>query len=187
MAPFVARNGPAFEAVAVKENAKKHTFSFLTGGAGAEYYRWRVQVFTLLCSSCWHRNQSHMHVSHKYPNSLVCSIHSPPSMILNRCSVVIVDNSMRVGVLSFGRRGVWQFYSYSLRMNSKEQVAKAELRATAGSVAQRRAPLNADDRGALLGEAALPWAPSAAQPAVSVAPNISAIAGQRLCLPVLPC
>jgi hypothetical protein len=44
MAPFVARNGPAFEAVAVKENAKKHTFSFLTGGAGAEYYRWRVQV-----------------------------------------------------------------------------------------------------------------------------------------------
>lgn len=44
MAPFVARNGPAFEAVAVKANAKSHKFSFLVGGAGAEYYRWRVQV-----------------------------------------------------------------------------------------------------------------------------------------------
>lgn len=44
MAPFVARNGPAFEAVAVKANAKSQKFSFLVGGAGAEYYRWRVQV-----------------------------------------------------------------------------------------------------------------------------------------------
>ncbi len=47
MAPFVARNGPAFEAVAVKANSKSHKFSFLVGGAGAEYYRWRVQVMCL--------------------------------------------------------------------------------------------------------------------------------------------
>lgn len=47
MAPFVARNGPAFEAVAVKENARSHKFEFLFGGAGAEYYRWRVQVLPL--------------------------------------------------------------------------------------------------------------------------------------------
>jgi hypothetical protein len=44
MAPFVARNGPAFEALAAKLNAGKPAFAFLAGGAGAEYYRWRVQA-----------------------------------------------------------------------------------------------------------------------------------------------
>ena len=44
MAPFVARNGPAFEALAAKLNASKPAFAFLRGGPGAEYYRWRVQV-----------------------------------------------------------------------------------------------------------------------------------------------
>lgn len=48
MAPFVARNGPAFEAFAVKANAKSQKFSFIVGGAGAEYYRWRVQVVILI-------------------------------------------------------------------------------------------------------------------------------------------
>ena len=44
MAPFVARNGPAFEALAAKLNAANPLFGFLSGGRGAEYYRWRVQV-----------------------------------------------------------------------------------------------------------------------------------------------
>ena len=44
MAPFVARNGPAFEALATKLNAGNPAFGFLSGGRGAEYYRWRVQV-----------------------------------------------------------------------------------------------------------------------------------------------
>ena len=44
MAPFVARNGAAFEALAVRRNAKDSRFGFLTGGPGAEYYRWRVQA-----------------------------------------------------------------------------------------------------------------------------------------------
>ena len=46
MAPFVARNGAAFEAIAVRQNARDNRFSFLKGGPGAEYYRWRVQVST---------------------------------------------------------------------------------------------------------------------------------------------
>lgn len=46
MAPFVARNGPAFEALATKLNASNPMFCFLSGGRGAEYYRWRVQVGT---------------------------------------------------------------------------------------------------------------------------------------------
>ena len=44
MAPFVARNGAAFEAIAVRQNARDNRFSFLKGGPGAEYYRWRVQA-----------------------------------------------------------------------------------------------------------------------------------------------
>ena len=48
MAPFVARNGPAFEALAAKLNASKPAFAFLAGGPGTEYYRWRVQVLLLL-------------------------------------------------------------------------------------------------------------------------------------------
>ena len=49
MAPFVARNGAAFEAIAVRQNARDNRFSFLKGGPGAEYYRWRVQAST--CSN----------------------------------------------------------------------------------------------------------------------------------------
>ncbi len=44
IAPFVARNGAAFEAIAVRQNARDNRFSFLKGGPGAEYYRWRVQA-----------------------------------------------------------------------------------------------------------------------------------------------
>ena len=44
MAPFVARNGAAFEALAVRRNARDSRFGFLKGGPGAEYYRWRVQA-----------------------------------------------------------------------------------------------------------------------------------------------
>jgi len=44
LAAFVARNGPAFEALAVQRNAGDAAFRFLFGGEGAEYYRWRVQV-----------------------------------------------------------------------------------------------------------------------------------------------
>ena len=44
MAPFVARNGAAFEALAVRRNARDSRFGFLKGGLGAEYYRWRVQA-----------------------------------------------------------------------------------------------------------------------------------------------
>lgn len=44
MAPFVARNGAAFEALAARQNARDNRFAFLQGGPGAEYYRWRVQA-----------------------------------------------------------------------------------------------------------------------------------------------
>lgn len=44
LAVFVARNGPAFEALALRHNAGDAAFRFLSGGEGAEYYRWRVQV-----------------------------------------------------------------------------------------------------------------------------------------------
>lgn len=46
LAAFVARNGPAFEALAMRRNAGDAAFRFLSGGEGAEYYRWRVQVRT---------------------------------------------------------------------------------------------------------------------------------------------
>lgn len=45
LAAFVARNGPAFEALALRHNAGDAAFRFLSGGEGAEYYRWRVQVY----------------------------------------------------------------------------------------------------------------------------------------------
>ena len=51
MAPFVARNGAAFEAIAVRQNARDNRFSFLKGGPGAEYYRWRVQAGYRACLS----------------------------------------------------------------------------------------------------------------------------------------
>ena len=44
LAAFVARNGPAFEALALRHNAGDAAFRFLSGGEGAEYYRWHVQV-----------------------------------------------------------------------------------------------------------------------------------------------
>ena len=48
LAAFVARNGPAFEALALRQNAGEAAFRFLSGGEGAEYYRWRVQVHAVL-------------------------------------------------------------------------------------------------------------------------------------------
>ena len=44
------------------------------------------------------------------------------------------------------------------------QVAKQALAATGGAIGQRRAPLSADDRGTLLGEAQLPASAAAAEP-----------------------
>ena len=44
IAPFVARMGPAFEAVAIQKNSDDSNFAFLTGGTGAEYYRWTVRA-----------------------------------------------------------------------------------------------------------------------------------------------
>ena len=52
MAPFVARNGAAFEAIAVRQNARDNRFSFLKGGPGAEYYRWRVQASLKTSCTC---------------------------------------------------------------------------------------------------------------------------------------
>ena len=68
-------------------------------------------------------------------------------------------------------------------------MAKAEARSAGASIAQRRAPLSADDRGALLGEAQLVAAAAAASSAPASADphaaglNISAIAGAALMLP----
>lgn len=42
LASYVARNGPAFEAVAVEKHAKDPRFGFLFGGDGADYYKWKV-------------------------------------------------------------------------------------------------------------------------------------------------
>lgn len=43
IAPFVARVGPSFEALAIHKNASNPDFAFLAGGEGAEYYRWSVR------------------------------------------------------------------------------------------------------------------------------------------------
>ncbi len=65
-------------------------------------------------------------------------------------------------------------------------MAKAEAKGSGASVAQRRAPLSADDRGALLGEAQLAAAAAASSTAAAPAgphaagPNISGIAGMCL-------
>lgn len=65
MAPFVARNGAAFEAIAIRQNARDNRFSFLKGGPGAEYYRWRVQA-----SSC---DPPSVHIAHGH--ACVCIRH----------------------------------------------------------------------------------------------------------------
>ena len=44
LAPFVAKMGPAFEALAVRKNSADPAFRFLAGGEGSEYYRWRVRA-----------------------------------------------------------------------------------------------------------------------------------------------
>ena len=46
LAPFVARMGPAFEALALQKHSGHPAFRFLYGGEGAEYYRWQVCFFT---------------------------------------------------------------------------------------------------------------------------------------------
>lgn len=38
----MARNGPAFEAIVMRNHAADTHFSFLQGGPGAEYFRWKV-------------------------------------------------------------------------------------------------------------------------------------------------
>jgi len=43
LAPFVARMGPAFEALALQKNSAHPDFRFLYGGEGREYYRWQVR------------------------------------------------------------------------------------------------------------------------------------------------
>jgi hypothetical protein len=43
LAPFVARMGPAFEALALQKNSGHPDFRFLYGGEGREYYRWQVR------------------------------------------------------------------------------------------------------------------------------------------------
>ena len=43
LAAFVARNGPAFEAIVMRNHASDAHFSFLQGGAGAPYFRWKVR------------------------------------------------------------------------------------------------------------------------------------------------
>ena len=48
LAAFVARNGPAFEAIVMRNHAADTHFGFLQGGAGAAYFRWKV----LHLSSC---------------------------------------------------------------------------------------------------------------------------------------
>ena len=42
LARFVARNGPAFEAMARQRQGSAPEFAFLFGGEGAQYYRERV-------------------------------------------------------------------------------------------------------------------------------------------------
>lgn len=42
LAVFVARNGPGFEAIAKERNAFDSKFNFLSGGLGAQYYKWRL-------------------------------------------------------------------------------------------------------------------------------------------------
>ncbi len=44
LAPFVARMGPAFEALALQKNSGHPDFRFLYGGEGREYYRWKVSL-----------------------------------------------------------------------------------------------------------------------------------------------
>lgn len=47
LAPFVARMGPAFEALALQKHSGHPAFRFLYGGEGAEYYRWQVCISPL--------------------------------------------------------------------------------------------------------------------------------------------
>ncbi|KAK9833838.1 hypothetical protein WJX74_007401 [Apatococcus lobatus] len=44
LAAFVARNGPAFEAIVMRNHAADTHFGFLQGGAGAAYFRWKVNT-----------------------------------------------------------------------------------------------------------------------------------------------
>lgn len=44
LAPFVARMGPAFEALALQKNGHSPEFAFLSGGEGAAYFRWQVRA-----------------------------------------------------------------------------------------------------------------------------------------------
>lgn len=51
LAAYVARNGPAFEAVAVEKHANDPRFGFLFGGDGASYYRWKVLDQKVWCNT----------------------------------------------------------------------------------------------------------------------------------------
>lgn len=43
IAPYVARMGPLFEALAISKNSSSSDYTFLTGGEGKEYYKWTVR------------------------------------------------------------------------------------------------------------------------------------------------
>ena len=44
LAPYIARNGPQFEALVAQRQGGQPAFAFLCGGEGAAYFRWRVQT-----------------------------------------------------------------------------------------------------------------------------------------------
>ena len=50
LAAFVARNGPAFEAIVMRNHAADAHFGFLQGGVGAPYFRWKVIYLTSILS-----------------------------------------------------------------------------------------------------------------------------------------
>ena len=57
------------------------------------------------------------------------------------------------------------------------QVAKQEAQATQAALRQQTARLTATDRGALLGETALPAGPLSSAPQLAGRPDVSGIAG----------
>ncbi len=57
------------------------------------------------------------------------------------------------------------------------QVAKQEAKATQAALRQQKSRLTATDRGALLGETALPAGPPSSAPQLAGRPDVSGIAG----------
>lgn len=74
LAPFVARMGPAFEALALQKNSGHPDFRFLYGGEGREYYCWQVCIFVPVLA-IWSDNPT----SHTFP--LTDIGHAPHSQV----------------------------------------------------------------------------------------------------------